>query len=159
MHETIKHLEGVAKSLTSVGAHADAESVRRTINEQKAKRMEKMAAEFSQAQVADKTQWEARGFHPDYGPFVDRQKDLAERAALLRESAALWRDRHPDDALWELEYQRRYKRFDLCVGEGFDGLWRWCATRSGLQAGCGTAPTLAAAQAAAVAWVDRQEKE
>jgi hypothetical protein len=80
-------------------------------------------------------------------------------AALLRESAALWRDRHPDDALWELEYQRRYKRFDLCVGEGYDGKWYWTASRSGLQSECGSADTLKDAQAAAIQWVDQREGE
>ena len=111
-------------------------------NEEKAKRLE-LWAEVDEA-----------GYKRNPG-----MPHLLENATLLRESAALWRERHPDDALWELEYQRRYKRFDLCIGEGFDGLWRWCATRSGLQAGCGTAPSLPAAKAAAVAWVDAQEGE
>jgi len=78
-------------------------------------------------------------------------------APLLRESAALWRERHPEDALWELEYQRRYKRFHLCVGENFAGQWEWSVTYGGLQSGCGSADTLDAAKASAVAWVDGQE--
>ena len=80
-------------------------------------------------------------------------------APLLSEAAALMRERHPEDALWELEYQRKYKRFELCVGENFAGQWEWSATYGGLQDQSGTAPSLADAQAAAIQWVDSQEKD
>jgi hypothetical protein len=132
--ETIKHLEGVAQSLSTVGAHEDAEAVRQTINDQKAQRLE---------ELADNTL--ARIDHKD--------------AALLRESAAMWRERNPDDALWELEYQRRYKRHDLFVGEGLESKWYWSASYRGTYnpIANGDAPSLPAAQAAAVAWVDAQE--
>jgi len=80
-------------------------------------------------------------------------------AALLREAAALMRERHPDDALWELEYQRQYKRFDLCAWQGSNGKWHWTATRSDLCYRSGEADTLAAVQSAAIQWVDQQEGE
>ena len=85
------------------------------------------------------------------------ESKLPADAALLRECAGMMRERNPDDAMWEVEYQRRYKRYELCVGENYDGVWHWTATRSGLQSGYGTEHTLDAAQAAAVAWVDGQE--
>lgn len=102
-------------------------------NPQKAQRLEEMAA-----YMAENGLW-------------------SDDAPLLRESAAMWRERNPDDALWELEYQRRYKRIDLCVIEGFTGQWQWSATRNGAHAWSGWEHTLPAAQSAAMAWVDAQE--
>ena len=106
----------------------------RLTNEQKAARLDILAAEME---------------HADNG---------AADAALLRECAAIMRERNPDDALWEVQYERRYKRYDLCVCENFDGKWRWtAATRSGLPMMANVANSLPAAQAAAVAWCDSQE--
>jgi uncharacterized cupin superfamily protein len=112
-------------------------------NEMKAKRLEEMA--------------ETHEFLAQYQSAPRGRQELAADAALLLEAAALMRERDSDDALWELEYQRRYKRFDLCAWQGSNGKWHWTATRSDLCYRSGEADTVAAAQGSAVAWVDQQE--
>jgi hypothetical protein len=78
---------------------------------------------------------------------------------LLRESAALWRERDGDDALWEVEYQRKYKRFELSSWPGSNGKWFWAVTYLDLCYKSGEMDTLGAAKAAAIAWVDQREGE
>jgi hypothetical protein len=78
-------------------------------------------------------------------------------AALLRESAALWRGRVPDDALWEVEYRRKHKRFELSSWPGSNGKWFWTVTYLGLCYKSGETDTLDAAKQAAISWVDVQE--
>jgi hypothetical protein len=112
-------------------------------NEQKAARLE---------EIADNRQARAE----EWLVGIACEVALAD-AALLRECAAMMRERNPEDAVWELEYQRRYRRFDLCVGENFDGKWHWSASYGGVRYKTGDAVSLAAAQAAAVAWVDAAE--
>lgn len=101
-------------------------------NEEKAKRLEDMAL---------------------IPVFLDRQDE-----ALLREAAALMRERRSDDAFWGVEYHRDYRRWQLTVGEFMDR-WRWKVSYKGSEvcAACGRATTHAAAQAAAMAWVDERE--
>jgi hypothetical protein len=100
-------------------------------NEQNAKRLEEMAETF------------------------ERLGDTA--AALLLESAALWREQ-PGDG-WHTEHEQRYRRFVLRVGKTDGGEWYWQALSRYLDTvqASGTAPTLPAAHAAAIAWVDAQE--
>lgn len=76
-------------------------------------------------------------------------------AALLCESAAMWRER--DGVRWDIAHQCRYKRFDLCIGEGMDHRWHWTAERGGQRDQVGAAESLEAAKQAAIAWVDAQE--
>jgi uncharacterized cupin superfamily protein len=104
-----------------------------------------------------------------FGPAMEQAAANVEATALAHNALPLliaaaratvpevMRGRHSNDALWELEYQRRYKRFHLCVWEGLNGKWHWMATRSDLCYRSGEADTLAAAQSSAVAWVDQQE--
>jgi hypothetical protein len=141
------------------GALARIASEKEAVNEMRAKRLEEMANKTQME--SDDSLESASALKPGCKAHARHMTiHMREKtdAALLRESAALWRDRDPEDALWELEYQRRYKRFDLCVGENFAGHWEWSATHCGLRYRQGTAETLRAAQAAAVAWVDAQEK-
>jgi hypothetical protein len=112
-------------------------------NEQKAARLE---------EIADNRQARAE----EWLVGIACEVALAD-AALFRECAAMMRERNPEDAVWELEYQRRYRRYDLVAGEGFDGKWHWSACYCRLRDKTGDAVSLSAAQAAAVAWVDGQE--
>lgn len=104
-------------------------------NEEKAKRLEDMAL---------------------IPVFLDRQDE-----ALLREAAALMRERRSDDAFWGVEYHRDYRRWQLTVGEFLSGgsAWRWGARYKNSQVctASNVAPSHAAAQAAAMAWVDQRE--
>jgi len=147
------------------GALARIASEKESQSQSKADCLEAMAQE--QEHAAKRLRLEAKDFRAQAsssGNFVGLELEgtatiCDSRAALLRESAALWRERHPDDALWELEYQRRYKRFDLAVFENFIGNWHWSATYGGLQDQSGTAPSLDAAKSAAIQWVDQREGE
>jgi hypothetical protein len=79
-------------------------------------------------------------------------------AALLRESAAMWRERgdYDESTPWDEVYERRYKRHDLRVLRGLYGAWHWDVSRKndGQLLVVSAAGSLPAAQAAAVAWVD-----
>lgn len=108
-------------------------------NEQKAKRLEQMAEEA-------KLKWDLSEGYSD--------------AALLRESAALWRER--EGVRWEDEGWRRkasYKGYDLNVfaSSHLAGQYVFDIAKNVGRAMNGYAPTLDAAKAAAVAWVDAQE--
>jgi hypothetical protein len=100
-------------------------------NEQKAKRLEQMA----------------------------ESRDTTD-AALLRESAAMLRERDGAPAgEWIVECRMRHKDHDLLVSKRpTQGVWYWQVwTEDDLLAQTGHAPTLDAAKAAAIAWVDGQE--
>ncbi len=127
-------------------------------NEQKAKRLEYMAAEAdAHASRAGNQALRSEPGSKDFARYETHRRRWLADAALLHEAAALMRERDPDDLLWELEYQRQYKRFDLCAWQGLNGKWHWTATRSDLCYRSGEADTLAAVQAAAIDWVDQQE--
>jgi hypothetical protein len=76
-------------------------------------------------------------------------------AALLRESAALWRDRDDYDESdpWDEAYEHRYKRHDLRVLRGLYGVWHWEVSRKndGQLLVVSAAGSLGAAKAAAIA--------
>jgi hypothetical protein len=78
---------------------------------------------------------------------------------LLRESAALWRER--DGVRWEEGTYPREGKLAFYKGHSLaahnDG--KWAAYKDGILAGFGgeQSPTLDAAKASAVAWVDAQE--
>ena len=119
-------------------------------NEQKAQRLERQAV------------WKEGIAHTaaqDDGNGKERSAELLIDAALLRECGGMMRERGPDDAMWKARYERRYKRHDLCVYESRPGKWAWrvvyacCVVPSA----SGEADSLAAAQAAAIAWVDEHE--
>jgi hypothetical protein len=132
-------------------------------NEQNAKRLEEMARVQVQRAESYRRESEAHSkagsdatsaIHSDIA-------DLAESdAALFRESAALWRERDgvPADE-WIVECRMRHKDHDLLVSKRpTQGVWYWQAwTQDDLLAQTGHAPTLDAAKAAAIAWVDGQE--
>lgn len=84
-----------------------------------------------------------------------------EALEAAHEAAALMRERRSDDAFWGVEYHRDYRRWQLTVGEFLSGgsAWRWGARYKGSQVctASNVAPSHAAAQAAAMAWVDQQE--
>jgi hypothetical protein len=76
---------------------------------------------------------------------------------LLRESAALWRERGNAHG-WDVQYNTRRLSYDLDVSQGADR-WHWTATSRMTREidEHGTAPTLDGAKQAAIAWVDAQE--
>lgn len=84
-------------------------------------------------------------------------------AALLRESAALWRER--DGVRWEQPGERwfsaNYKGYELNVlpSSNMQGQYYFDISRQGQGVFVTYHPTLDAAKAAAVAWVDQQEQE
>ena len=89
----------------------------------------------------------------------DRADDLSVIAALLRECAAMMRER--GKVQWvkvagsATRQMALYRGWLLEVGKG-DGKWNWSAdSAKGFDGD--EASTLQAAQAAAVAWVDEQE--
>jgi hypothetical protein len=100
-------------------------------NEMKAKRLEEIAETFERLGDAD--------------------------AALLRESAQLWREQ-PGDG-WDIEYEMKYKRRKLVITRERADLWYWMIDPDewGNTTICCPAETLAAAKAAAIQWVDAQE--
>jgi hypothetical protein len=106
------------------------------------------------------SQWKWEEFELKAGIHA-RIADLAESdAALFRESAQMWRERDgiPADK-WSVECRMRHKDYDLLVSKKpTQGVWYWQAwTEDDLLAQTGYAPTLDAAKAAAIQWVDAQE--
>jgi hypothetical protein len=97
-------------------------------NEQKAARLEEIATHYIQI----------------------GQKD----ATLLREAAAMMRER--GESGWTAQFEREYKGKTLAVVEAGPVGWYWYVDGSA-DYEAEIAPTLEAAQAAAVAWVDEQE--
>lgn len=75
-------------------------------------------------------------------------------AALLRECAAMMRER--GESGWTAQFEREYKGKTLAVVEAGPVGWYWYVDGSA-DYEAEIAPTIAAAQAAAVAWVDGQE--
>lgn len=73
---------------------------------------------------------------------------------LLREAAAMIRERGKSG--WTAQFEREYKGKTLAVVEAGPIGWYWYVDGSA-DYEAEIAPTLAAAQAAAVAWVDEQE--
>ena len=97
-------------------------------NEQKAARLEEIATHYIQI----------------------GQKD----ATLLREAAAMMRER--GESGWTAQFEREYKGKTLAVVEVGPVGWYWYVDGSA-DYEAEIAPTLEAAQAAAVAWVDELE--
>ena len=89
----------------------------------------------------------------------DRADDLSVIAAILREAAGMMRSRPAVEwvkvAGSDSRQMALYRGWLLEVGKG-DQEWNWLA-ESGKGGDGDEAPTLEAAQAAAVAWVDEQE--
>lgn len=73
---------------------------------------------------------------------------------LLREAAAMIRER--GESGWTAQFEREYKSKTLAVVEAGPIGWYWYVDGSA-DYEAEIAPTLQAAQAAAVAWVDEQE--
>ena len=129
-------------------------------NEQKAQRLEK-AAKWKDLQGAHwKEQSDVCQSHPaeSKGAMSLAEAEFAD-AALLRECAGMMRER--GKAQWmkvagsDSRQTTCYRGWVLEVDEG-EVLWSWSAdSEKGLYGYRG--PTLEAAQAAAVAWVDEQE--
>jgi hypothetical protein len=80
---------------------------------------------------------------------------------LLRESAALWRERDGVRWVhnrWPDDYLAFYAEQLLAVRR-IGASWEWRVTWGGLLRGSGASDTLDAAKQAAIAWVDAQEGE
>jgi len=108
-------------------------------NEQKAARLEEMAVNQDRLSVV---------LFP-----ADSRKALTD-AALLREAAAMMRER--GESGWTAQFEREYKGKTLAVVEAGPVGWYWYVDGSA-DYEAEIAPTLEAAQAAAVAWADEQE--
>jgi len=83
----------------------------------------------------------------------------AQDAPLLRESAAMWRERESADG-WDVEYRKPYKHFWLTISNS-SSYWVWHVSSSPNRPlmASGYSPTLDAAKAAAIAWVDAQKRK
>lgn len=116
-----------------------------------------MTNEQKAAILDDEAMWKEKIAHiaaqgDDNG--MGRSEDLMARAALLRECAAMMRER--GESGWTAQFKREYKGKTLAVVEAGPVGWYWYVDGSAdYQAEI--APTLEAAQAAAVAWVDELE--
>jgi hypothetical protein len=114
-------------------------------NAQKAQRLERQAV------------WKERIAHTaaqDDGNGKERSAELLIDAALLREAAAMMRER--GESGWTAQFEREYKGKTLAVVEAGPVGWYWYVDGSA-DYEAEIALTLEAAQAAAVAWVDEQE--
>lgn len=123
-------------------------------NAQKAARLEEMAANRES---------DSRGLHDLAQKLglseLQKQKAVTiamadADAALLREAAAMMRER--GESGWTAQFEREYKGKTLAVVEAQPIGWYWYVDGSA-DYEAEIAPTLEAAQAAAVAWVDEQE--
>ena len=125
--------------------------------EQKAQRLEEMAAAYLEA--AEYQRVEAENYGPVMLGLLQASADeLAERAALLRESAAMWRERGAVPKTWRGSYWKTQGAFTMRVVQSSGRAWYWKVENgSGECVHLSYADTLPAAQAAAVAWVDAQE--
>lgn len=137
-------------------------------NEQKAQRLEEMAAECQSNADYFKDLYDDEALkdrlHPDDYAKAQNSRKLVfdastERAALLRESAAMWRER--GGVQWEKEsgiYSAYYKKHLIQAYPSRSyNLIRYSVGRGNRLIVSSTADTMEAAQAAAVAWVDGQE--
>lgn len=118
-------------------------------NEQKAKQLENLAAE--QTKDAEFCRSLKRDYEPDIAQAVAHEA----KAAILRESAALWREREDSPVRWSGLSHADYK--GRILHAAFGEVCDWTVYQDSKRVACGMAPTLDAAKAAAVAWVDAQE--
>ena len=90
----------------------------------------------------------------DDGNGKERSAELLIDAAIIREAAAMMRERGQPG--WMASFEREHKGRTLTITEARPGRWHWYVDAFP-DYSANLADSLEAAQAAAVAWVDEQE--